>query len=479
MRARVIEEGNMKIRHGWKLGLVALIGVTGLVGINVSNRPVRNVMAIENNVIWEQEAVSSAVLADEGLAVSEATVGSELYHALCLNLIDEGGVSPSVLYTNSFYNAGLTHLNLSIAKLFPGTSPEYKNGLNGLKLFNLTHIQSIDLSGSKLTTFNASDIVPDTVTWNNLTSIDLSNNQLESVSFGNKMNNLNNINLANNRITQVDARAISAVSSGNEIDINLANNRVSDINKVELPYFWKETPTITVNVTGNALKEKPATTEKRIYQYGLQNLSLLELTSVDNIEYEQIEGVKAYVYQVEKQEGLEDVLTEYKVLDESTTLTLPVDNYRVRYFDKTTNSFISEEEDSTGFVGYEFLVKPTIPSYKVIVGGKEYDNYSKTINGRPKLKLFGGQGTLYYSVSGGEWKEASEGEVISLKQYAGKYSVRIKNVENEIDSQYVTVSLSTSLNAYIPDLLLLVLIIAIILVIAFVGLPLLKKYVIR
>lgn len=462
----------MKSKLIGKCVLTAVMGITSVLGV----KAITHVDYKEMTTVYADSA--SPVLPDQGLAVSEAMVGSELYHALCLNLKQEGESAPTILYTNSFYNAGITHLNLSIAKLFPGTSPTYKSGLSGLKQFNLTGIQSLDLSGSKLTSFHASDIVPDGVVWQNLTSIDLSNNQLEKVSFGSYMTQLSDINLINNQITSVEAKSLSPTKSGNVATIHLSNNKIADIKDVELPYPWESTPIITVELLGNVLRERPDSTEKRIFKVGLQNLSALSLISGENIYFEQIENVKAYVFQVKK-EGEEEKVTEYKILANEENFTLPVDTYRVKFFDTTLGIFLEEDNEKRGLIGFDFTVKPTMPTYKIMIGNKEYDNYSKTINGRPKLKVFGGQGTLYYSVAGSEWKEVKEGGLVSLKEYSGKYIVRLKNVENGIDSQIISVSLSTSLNPYLPDLLLLIVIIGVILIIGFVGYPLLKKYVIR
>lgn len=461
----------MKNKTIGKCVVTALLAVTSVLVIKA-------ITPYQNHSVGVYAESASPVLPDQGLAVSEAVVGSELYHALCLNLKQEGESAPTILYTNSFYNAGITHLNLSIAKLFPGTSPTYKNGLSGLKEFNLTGIQSIDLSSSKLNSFQASDIVPEGVVWQNLTAIDLSNNELSSVQFGGSMTSLSDINLTNNQITKVEAKSLSPTKSGNKASIYLANNNIEDIAQIELPYLWEGTPTITVEVTGNALKEKPTSTEKRIFKTGLQNLSKSLFVSGESIAYEQIENVKAYVFQVKKEDDKE-VLTEYKVLSNDEVFSLPVDRYRVKFFDITLGVFLEDEKEQRGLIGYDFTIKPTTPTYKIIVGNKEYDQYDKTINGRPKVTVSGGQGTIYYSVAGGEWKEAKEGESISLKNFSGKYIVRLKNVENGIESQIVSISLSTSLNPYLPDLLLLVIIIGIILLIGFVGYPLLKKYVIR
>lgn len=430
--------------------------------------------SVEAKELEQNQIMADTTAVDEGVAIDSSDIGANLYYALQWNLKGTEWET-DILYSNSLYNAGITHLNLSIADIFSGAEYTYDAGLSGLKKFNLTKVESIDLSSSKLTEFHATDIVPDTTIWNNLTSIDLSNNALTEVTFGGKMTQLQSIDLHNNTITSVEMKSLIAPT----ITVNLNNNALAKVEDISMPFNSQSK--VTISLYANAMVSKPQNTQTRIFQYGIQNLSALSLTSGDTVVWETMGDIVPHIFTVTyTDDGNIAQETLYKALDPDTaSFTLPVNTYRMKYYNTATNQYLPEIEVEIGLPAYEFTIRPITPAYKILIDGKEYDKYTDTINGRPSLKIFGGEGQLYYSVGGANWIAVENGEIVNLDQYSGTYVVRIKNVENGIESKYVSVSLSTSLNAYLPDVVMLVLVIAIVLLIAFVALPLLKKYVIR
>ena len=91
------------------------------------------------------------------------------------------------------------------------------------------------------------------------------------------------------------------------------------------------------------------------------------------------------------------------------------------------------------------------------------------------------EGDIYYSIAGGDWVKGDECEL----KHGGQYNVAFKVVIGTLDSadsyESATVSkyVSQSLNPYIPDIAMLIIVVGIVLLLFFVALPLIIKYVIK
>ena len=81
--------------------------------------------------------------------------------------------------------------------------------------------------------------------------------------------------------------------------------------------------------------------------------------------------------------------------------------------------------------------------------------------------------TIYYKVNSGEWTEGTEVTVSS-----GKDTVYLKAVsDNGYESFATAVDVHTSLNPYVPDFVMLLVVIFLMIMIIFVLVPLLGKWI--
>ena len=121
-----------------------------------------------------------------------------------------------------------------------------------------------------------------------------------------------------------------------------------------------------------------------------------------------------------------------------------------------------------------FNVIPKSPTVKFIVGGKEYDEYNtKFTSWDAKIVATNNEaeGELYYSISGGEWVKGSEFKLTR----GGQYFISFKVVSGELSSNSVTRQVYMSQNPYVPDLIMLILVGAVLVIMFFVIIPILVK----
>ena len=78
---------------------------------------------------------------------------------------------------------------------------------------------------------------------------------------------------------------------------------------------------------------------------------------------------------------------------------------------------------------------------------------------------------IFYQVNNGEW---IEGNVIECGD-GGNYSIKVKAVVDGVESIEQNIWVRTSLNLYIPDALMLALVLLLALVLFFVVLPIVSK----
>ena len=451
-----------------------LIGSLGLLSLSLCVMPCAKV---QQPVVAYEYEVGAHYADSTSVRVSEDAIGSLLSVVLKKNLAEDDGTTPSTLYVDSFVKAGITELNLSLYDLMGATTSQtYEDSslfLSGLTYFNLSTIKKVNLSRSQLTKLDMTNFS----TLTNLEELDLSNNAIEELQLGDYATTLTSLDLHNNKIASLD---ISKVTS-DTITLNLSNNNIATLDHIVLP---KATTTnVAVVLYNNCLDlTNPAISTDRItYVYGMQKLLTDHYTSESNIAYQPIVGYVPHIFSIAVQEDETVTETYLEALTGTevwNSFRLPVANYRMKYYDVANAVYIEDTDVDTGLVPFDFTIVPTTPTYKIVFKGREYTEYKSTIVGRPTLKVGGGQGEIYYSVAGQEWKKL-EGDTIRLAEQAGTYTVRLKNVENGIDSNIVVVNLTTSLNQFLPDIVMVVIIVGIMLILFFVGIPLLKKYIIR
>ena len=119
---------------------------------------------------------------------------------------------------------------------------------------------------------------------------------------------------------------------------------------------------------------------------------------------------------------------------------------------------------------------PNSPTYTFEHNGKTYETIRK-VTGAVTINLFkdSENDVIYYKFNGGDWQQGDK--VVCDK--GGNYNIIVKSVctidGKEYESEYVDIFIKTSLNTVIPDILMLVIVLAITLTLFFVVIPIVSK----
>ena len=133
----------------------------------------------------------------------------------------------------------------------------------------------------------------------------------------------------------------------------------------------------------------------------------------------------------------------------------------------------SKEHTGKYYLKYcEFNVVPQNLNCKFIHKNKEYSELGK-VTGKVTVKLSSNDvgAKIFYKVNNGEWVE---GDTV-LCEDGGNYTITVKSVVDGVESPEQNIWVRTSLNLYIPDALMLVLVALLALVLFLVVLPIVSK----
>lgn len=367
--------------------------------------------------------------------------------------------------------------------------------LSGLNCLNLENLKVLNVGHNQISSISNDDI-------KNLLSLEelyLHDNNLTSLTIPTSLTQLKVLNLNKNSIDKID---LSGINNGK---VYLSFNKFSSISDITLPRIIYNTDLylelFNNNITdadelynsGNVEGGK-ITVELGLQGVGLNykaNASAEEKVTPIIAKNKAFKFYNSTVYP-NMEIGITNILNNQLVKTISnnadtkiTEYNLGVGEYKVEYYDKSTNTTMYTPKDKYGCAFKQLdtiKVVPTAPTVKFIIKGKEYDTRSK-FSGVGKLKATNpdGEGDIYYSIAGGKWVK---GEECQLKR-GGQYEVAFKVVVGTLDSQdsfeseIVSMSVSQSLNPYVPDVVMLFIIAIIVLVLFFVALPLIVKYVIK
>lgn len=409
----------------------------------------------------------------------------------------ETGLKDSYLYYNLLdrynkkYSANETYLN---SVMFQNeTELNLYNltiaSIKGLNYLDFRNVKSLNLSCNKITEISSTDLSSFTT----IENLNLFDNEIESIDLTRNYT-LKNVNLNNNKLSEISLKNL------NNITVLLNFNRFSDIHSITLPDIIFNTNINIELINNNILNADDVVLDvdgiyknKVNFVLGVQgvgfnvksNASEEELQSykkVDKTSPVKFYGFGAYdVKAVIKNRITGDTICEF-----ANTPELPVESknfnvgsYMLEYLNNSNNQ--SAYDPTNEIMGVfkpinRFDVVPARATAKIKVGGKLYDTYGK-ISGKAQLILSNpnDSGVLWYSVAGGEWKQGSVVELDHGGEYAVSYKVIDGDFESEINSTYIY----SNLNIYVSDVFLIIIIIGIGLILFFIGLPLIKKYVIK
>ena len=365
--------------------------------------------------------------------------------------------------------------------------------LQGLKVLNLENLKVLNIGKNRIASIDVEDL-------KHLTSLEeliLFDNELTEITIPSGLINLKVVNLNKNKLSSFDASLINAG------EVYLSFNRFTTINSITLPRVIYNTD-LYIELFNNNIVDADESYlagtnagAKIKFELGAQGYGLNSKANEQGVVIPSIaKSSKIKFYNSTKYPNLQvniyNNLTSNLVLEMANSsenkiseYSLEVGEYAVEYVNAETGDALYDWQDEflCAFKNQTaFKVVPTAPVVKFIIKGKEYDNYGK-FSGVGKIVATTSDvgGEMYYCFSGGEWIKGSE---VSLKR-GGQYSVSFKyvvtNAESDTvyESEMVTKFVSQSVNPYIPDIVIVVLVIALMLVLFFVVLPLLVKYVIN
>jgi len=408
-------------------------------------------------------------------------------------------ISTSVIADDYLYNALLKFYRSQTKgtdKYYTGTtiySDMFKDFdtiiLDSSNITSLQGLEKLDLDN--LTTFSAND--NNISSFSNETlrnineqkfkSLSLACNELQSIDLTG-FSRLTYLNLSCNKLVSINLSKIEGKIVGTDININLAGNNFASMKSIVLPE--KRIGKITLNIIDNNITdidEDKFFTDKYDIKIGVQGYKGEEVVSTDTrsglkVYKTNIPNVAIDIYRID---GDEDeyiaTIEDSQITDNFKVVDLQVGQYVYYYVDPTVEVANREslqdkyDIDRAYLCSYRVNVLPQTASYVFVHKGKEYKSIGK-VTGKVTVKLSAEDGAkIFYQINGGEWVEGNE--IVCDK--GGSYSIRTKTVVNGVESKEDSIWVRTSLNLYVPDALMFVLILLLTLVLFLVVLPIISK----
>lgn len=464
--------------------------------VQVAKSEVINVSSTTNVVGESDETVTKTPPADLGGAVA--------------NDQSENGVDDIYLYQyllkayNDYY--GLTGTDNEAKQIYVEMFSEMTeldlsnaNGLikklTGLNVLNLENIKVLNLGHNQISEISQEDI-------KNLRSLEelyLYDNNLTELTLPTSLINLKKLNLNNNYISSID---ISFMNVG---EVYLSFNKFTSIKNISLPRIIYNTDLYVELFNNNILDADNnylagiETGGKIKFELGLQGYGLnykINDANDDKVTPVFSKSSKLKFYNTTKYENLKVVITELyaenpnvveikNATNSITEYSLGIGEYKLEFLDSVSEQTMYDESDPylCAFKQHDgFKVVPTAPIVKFVVKGKEVDERDKfTGVGTLKATNVDEEGELYYSFNNTDWFKGGEVKLDNGGQYSVSFKVVVGTLGEvgSFESEVVTKHVSQSINPYVPDILMLVIIIAIILLFCFVAVPLIAKYTIH
>jgi len=346
--------------------------------------------------------------------------------------------------------------------------------LDGIESVRLDYVEKISITNNKIT-----DIKPEYFSDSeNLKEINFATNQISSFELP-ILRNLEKVNLANNLLTQIDL----SNCMGDEVDINLAANDIVALDNVKLPRADK----ITLNMIGNNLSSvndsyfSETKFDLKVGVQGIKDISNPTSTSSSKgIRFYRTNidglGIKIYDNSVKVPVLVKSVTDADITSGNYYDIILPIGEYFYEYTLDGEPVYSKYNVEKNYYLSQSFVVKPTTATFKFEHKGEMYDEIGK-VTGAVKVHLdsvdldSGVQGKIMYSVNLGEWQE---GDLVDCSA-GGIFSVKVKVVCGDYESEEISIFFQTSLNAVIPDAVMFFIILFLAIMVFFIGVPIISK----
>lgn len=348
--------------------------------------------------------------------------------------------------------------------------------LEGLQNLRLEYIEKISITRCKITSI-ASDYFSEC---ENLKEINFASNQITKVELSD-FRNLQSVNLSSNKLTAIDL----SDCWGNNIDINLAGNDIVSMGDIKLP---RADGSIKLNLIGNNLsdvEDKYFTEEKLSINVGVQGIKNLETSATSDTNKgfryyrSNVAGLELRVYDysvqvpvVVKTVSDSDITTGTNYID----IKLPIGSYLYEYVLDGERVYNKYDENTNYYLSQKFVINPSIAICKFEHKGEMYDTIGK-VTGAVIVHLSsedlqnGANGKIMYRINMGDW---IEGDKIDCSS-GGSFSIKVKVVCGEYESEETTIFLQTSLNSVIPDVVMFFMILFVSIIFFVVVIPIISK----
>lgn len=362
--------------------------------------------------------------------------------------------------------------------------------ITGLNKLNLPNLKKLNLGANTISVIKTEDLKYLYA----LEELYLYENNLSEIVVPTSLSRLSVLNLNANKLEKID---ISGIRSG---VVSLCFNKFTTISNITFPRKMVDT-NLTVELFNNNIMDATEMYNnngvlenggKINVELGVQGIGLNYKTTDD--EKDKITPIVSRdraikFYNVGEGYNFKVVIKNFNdnsvvsTLENNaeatiTDLLLPVGEYKLEYVDKTTNQNLYNYFNAKNCAFREislFSVIPKTPSVKFVIDGKEYSEYNEKLTSwNAKIVATNNEedGDLYYSVSGGDWIKASE---FKLTHVGGQYFVAFKVVNGNFSSSSVSRQVHMSQNPYVPDLFMMFLLGAVILIMFFVLIPIVVK----
>ncbi len=409
--------------------------------------------------VFEGFAITTSVIWDEYLYSALLQAYSDYYKS-----VNGVAYTGTTIYSDMF--VGFTELNLDKKNI---------SSLEGMEKLDLENLVTFSANSNSLEEFKGS-FFENTEDWT-FTNLYLADNNIRSIDFKGLIG-LKNINLSTNKLSGVDFTEIEGRVAGSELTLNLANNSFTSFDNIKLP--TRRISHYNINIINNNITNIPdkCFTEEYTMNIGIQGLNSDNIKSIDTannlVLYKtNVENLKIFVYKVDGE--VDEFVGEFSdadIVGNSLRLNLKVGKYKFVYTLNNEDAFTKEYTGKYYLKYCEFNIVPQNLVYKFIHKNKEYSDLGK-VTGKVTVKLFSNDtgAKIFYKVNNGDWEE---GDTVHCED-GGNYSIIVKAVVDGVESPEQNIWVRTSLNLYIPDALMFVLIALFALVLFIVVLPIVSK----
>ena len=414
----------------------------------------------------------------DGFAISTSIItDSYLYDAL-LDIYKSVDTTykGSTIYSDMFNSEEFTEINLDNKNI---------SSLEGLNKLDLDYLETFSANLNNISSFDENVFVNTNV--DVFKNLSLASNQISTFEIngitgqeGAGLTGLQNINLSSNKLSYLDLSKIEASVQDTEFTLNVAGNNFTSMSSIVLP--TKRIGHVNINIINNQITEisEDYFTDKYTLNIGIQGFKLVEnkycvdtLTNV--VIYKvNIPNIRVDIYKIDgESDELVASVRDADITSNFLRLALGVGEYECEYMlDSENESAYSKYDSDRTYLGAKrFSVIPQKASYVYIFKDEEYKELNK-VTGEVTVKLSSTEDAIImYQVNGGEWVE---GDTIVCDQ-GGTYSIKAKVVIDGVESEVENIWVRTSLNLYIPDGLMLVLILLLVLALFLVVLPIISR----